>query len=303
MSVGVGVEGGADVRGHTVDGRGRPDTALSLLARNPRARLGAVIVLVFVLTGLFAPWLSPYEPAEMQLDVPLDAPSTRHWFGTDELGRDTLSRTLYGARISLLVGVVAVTLAVGVGAGLGMLAGFFGGWLDEALMRTTDVVLAFPPVLLAVFLAGVNQPGVTSVIVPIAVVYTPVFIRLARGEVLLAREHEFVSAARALGAGPGRVLARHLLPNTIAPIVVQATLAVAMSILTESTLSFLGLGPQPPTATWGGLLSEGRAYMTSAPWLTIFPGLAILLAVSGINSLGEALRDTLDPRLRHVLQG
>ncbi len=292
----------ADLGSDTAEGRAPTAILFVLLARNTRARIGAAIVLLFVAVGGFAPWLSPYDPTQMLLDVPLDPPSERHWFGTDQLGRDVLSRTIYGARISLLVGVVAVALAVGVGATLGMLAGFFGGWLDEILTRATDVVLAFPPVLLAIFLAGASEPGVTNVIVPIAVVYTPVFVRLARGEILLAREYEFVTAARALGAGSVRLLALHLLPNALAPIVVQATLAVAMSILTESTLSFLGLGPQPPTATWGGLLSEGRSYMTSAPWLTIFPGLAILVAVAGINSLGDAFRDTMDPKLRNVLQ-
>lgn len=302
MSVGAGVAVDAQVADGVGERRRAAPSLLAVLARNPRARLGSVIVLLFVTVGLLAPWVSPYDPAAMHLDAPLDPPSARYWLGTDELGRDVMSRTIHGARISLLVGVVAVSLAVGVGGSLGMLAGFFGGWLDEALMRLTDIVLAFPPVLLAIFLAGVSEPSVGNVIVPIAVVYAPVFVRLARGEVLLAREQEYVSAARALGAGSGRLLARHLLPNISAPIMVQATLAVAMSILTESTLSFLGLGPQPPTATWGGLLSEGRSYMTSAPWLTVFPGLAILTAISGINGLGDALRDTLDPRLRHVLQ-
>lgn len=302
MSVKVGARSDVHFNGEAAESRHPATELLVLLARNTRARFGAAVILVFVLVASFAPWLSPYDPAEMHLDVPLLPPSAFHWFGTDELGRDVLSRVIYGARISLLVGIVAVWIAVGTGTTLGMLAGFFGGWLDEALSRATDIVLAFPPVLLAIFLAGIREPSIMNVIVPIAVVYTPVFLRLARGEVLRVREQEFVSAARALGAGSGRLLVYHLLPNTIAPIMVQATLAVAMSILIESTLSFLGLGPQPPTATWGGLLSDGRAYMTSAPWLTIFPGLAIVLAVSGINMLGDALRDTLDPKLRSVVR-
>ena len=301
MSVELGVGSDERFSDESAEGRRPWIQLLLLLAGNPRARLGAAAVLVFIVVGVFAPWLSPYDPTEMHLEVTLEAPSALHWFGTDELGRDVLSRTIYGARISLFVGIVAVSIALGVGAPLGMMAGFFGAWLDEVLVRVTDIVLAFPPVLLAIFLAGISEPSVMNVIVPITVVYIPVFVRLARGEVLVARELEFVTAARAMGAGSVRLLAYHIMPNTMAPIMVQATLAVAISILTESTLSFLGLGPQPPTATWGGLLSDGRAYMTSAPWLTIFPGLAIVLAVTGINLLGDALRDTLDPKLRGMM--
>ena len=259
-------------------------------------RLGAAIVLLAVVAALVGPWMTPYDPASQQLSLRLERPSLHHPFGLDELGRDILSRVLAGARISLLVGLTVVGISSVVGVLLGSIAGYFGGWTDDLISRGIDVLLAFPGILLAIALVAVLGPSLTNVVLALSVIGWVGYARLVRGQVLRAREFEFVQAARALGASTGRILLRHVIPMTLSAVMVQVTLGMAGAILAEAALSFLGLGVQPPTPSWGTMLNGGRLHLLDAPHLTIFPGAAIALLVLGFNFLGDGLRDALDPK-------
>jgi len=259
-------------------------------------RIGAAIVLLTVVAALVAPWAAPYDPAGQELALRLERPSLAHPFGLDELGRDIFSRVLAGARISLFVGLTVVGISSVVGILLGSIAGYFGGWLDDVISRTIDVLLAFPGILLAIALVAVLGPSLGNVVMALAVIGWVGYARLVRGQVLKARELEFVQAARALGAGTPRILFRHVVPTTMPAVMVQATLGMAGSILAEASLSFLGLGVQPPTPSWGTMLNGGRLHLLDAPHLTIFPGAAIAALVLGFNFLGDGLRDLLDPK-------
>ena len=258
-------------------------------------KVGAAIVLTAVLAALFGPALAPFDPADQQLPLRLEGPTGLHWFGLDELGRDILARVLSGARISLLVGLVVVSVSATVGIALGSIAGYFGGRIDEAISRVIDILLAFPGLLLAIALVAVLGPSLTNVVLALSLIGWVGYARLVRGQVLRARELEFVQAARALGASTARILTRHVIPTTLPAVTVQATLGMGGAILAEASLSFLGLGVQPPTPSWGTMLSYGRAHLLDAPHLTIFPGLAIAILVLGFNFLGDGLRDALDP--------
>ena len=278
---------------------------LRRLATRRTALLGLAVVVLVLLTALAAPLLSPFDPIEQDLgDLRLKAPGFRdatghvHPLGTDHLGRDLLARVIYGARPALLVGFAAVVISGVIGMAAGLVSGYFGGRVDDVLMRLADIQLAFPFILLAIAVIGVLGPSLTTIIVVIGVSSWVVYARIVRSAVLSLREREFVQAALALGSGDGRVLVRHILPNALTPWLVVATLDMARVIVIESALSFLGLGVQPPTPTWGGMLADGRVYITTAWWLATFPGLAILVTVLGINLFGDGLRDTLDPRLK-----
>ncbi len=274
------------------------------LARRRTALFGLVVVALVVATALAAPWLSPFDPIAQdighRLKPPgwLDAAGRLHPLGTDHLGRDLLARVIFGAQPALLVGFAAVMISGVLGMVTGLLGGYFGGRVDDVLMRLADVQLAFPFILLAIAVIGVLGPSLPTIIVVIGVSSWVVYARVVRAAVLVLREREFVQAAQALGGGDGRILVRHILPNAFAPWLVVATLDMARVIVLESALSFLGLGVQPPTPTWGGMLADGRVYLTTAWWLATFPGLAILVTVLGINLFGDGLRDTLDPRLK-----
>lgn len=259
-------------------------------------KTGAAIVAATVLAAIAGPWFWPFDPASQQLALRLAAPSGAHLFGLDELGRDILARVLAGARISFIVGLTVVTVSASVGTLLGALAGYFGGLLDDVISRVVDVLLAFPGLLLAIALVAVLGPSLANVLFALTIIGWVGYARLVRGQVLRARELEYVQAARALGGGTPRILWRHVIPTALPAIVVQATLGMAGAIIGEASLSFLGLGVQPPTPSWGTMLNGGRAHILDAPHLTIFPGLAIALLVLGFNFLGDGLRDRLDPR-------
>lgn len=260
--------------------------------------LGGGIVCVMSLAAILAPWLAPYDPTALNVDAMLQAPGPHHLLGTDALGRDILSRMLYGARVSLWVGFVAVGISVAIGLVLGLLAGYFGGLVDELIMRGVDVMLCFPSFFLILAVIAFLEPSLMNIMVVIGLTSWMGVARLVRAETLTLRERDFVAAAKLAGAGPVRILTVHVLPNAIAPVLVSATLGVAGAILTESALSFLGLGVQPPTPSWGNILMEGKDVLEIAPWLSMFPGLAILFTVLGYNLLGESLRDIFDPRLK-----
>lgn len=268
--------------------------------RSPLTVAGLSLIAFLALIALLAPLLAPSDPLKQVLSTRLDPPSADHWLGTDQLGRDVLSRMIYGARISLLIGIVVVGLAASVGTFVGLVAGYFGGWLDEALMRLTDVFFAFPALILAMAISGALGPSLTNAMIAIAVVSWPVYARLVRAQVLSLREREFVEAARGLGASANRIVWGHILPNTLAPLLVQASFDMGGAILSAAGLSFIGFGTQPPTAEWGVMISEGRNYIATHSWLSLFPGLAILLTVAAFNLIGDGLRDALDPRLRGI---
>jgi peptide/nickel transport system permease protein len=259
-------------------------------------RVGAAIVAIAVLAALIGPILAPFDSAAQELPLRLTGPSLQHWFGLDELGRDILSRVLAGARISLLVGIVVVSISSTVGILVGAIAGYFGGRLDEVLSRIIDVLLAFPGLLLAIAMVAVLGPSLVNVVFALSLIGWVGYARLVRGQVLRARELEFVQAARALGASTPRVLIRHVIPTALPAVSVQATLGMGGAILAEASLSFLGLGVQPPTPSWGTMLNYGRIHLLDAPHLTVFPGLAIAVLVLGFNFLGDGLRDALDPK-------
>jgi len=268
------------------------------LKRNRAAIAGGVIVLLFVATALLAPWLSPYPPNDGDLTKRLKAPDREHLLGTDPLGRDVLSRVIYGARISLQIQIVAVIIALFVGTILGMVGGYYGGIFDNLIMRFMDILLAFPGIFLAIAIIAVLGPGLTNLMLAAGIYSIPQSARIVRGSVLSLKEKEFVEAAKAVGDKDFNILFRYLLPNSMAPIIVQTTLRMATVLLTASGLSFLGLGVQPPTPEWGAMLSNARAYLITAPHVATIPGLAIMLVVMGFNLFGDGLRDSLDPRLR-----
>jgi peptide/nickel transport system permease protein len=262
------------------------------LSRLP-VRFGTGVCLALVAAALLAPWLAPADPTALDLAGRLSPPGAGHLLGRDALGRDILSRIIYGSRVSLYVGVVTVAVSVVIGTAVGAVAGYRGGWADELTMRVVDVFLAFPGILLAIALTAVLGPSLNNVILALCIMGWVGYARIVRGQVLLARELSYVEAARAVGCSAPRVLARHILPNVFAPVLVEATFGMAGAIVAEAGLSFLGLGTQPPTPSWGAMLAEGRQYILLAPHLTIWPGIAILLTVLGINLLGDGLRDTL----------
>jgi peptide/nickel transport system permease protein len=264
---------------------------------HPTGMTGAIIIGFLVVFAVFGQALAPYEPNTMSFGEEFASPSPSHWFGTDDFGRDILSRVLYGARISLLVGAIAVSLATVVGSSLGMIAGYGPRWLDEIIMRTMDVLFAFPTILLAIAIMAMLGKGVQNAMIAIGIVYVPIFARIARGEVIATKNEDFVEVARALGAGHPLILIQHILPNILAPIIVEISLSLSFAILAEAALSFFGLGTQPPDPSWGRMLSEGRDFFRQSIWLGIFPGLAIMLTVMGFNFLGDGLRDVLDPKL------
>ena len=276
---------------------------LRRLARRRTALFGLGVVSIVLLAAAFAPWLTPFDPLEQDINQRLKEPGWQtaegrvHALGTDHLGRDILARVIFGSRIALVGGLSAVLISGVLGMAIGLVSGYFGGKVDDFFMRLADVQLAFPFILLAIAVIGVLGPSLRNIIIVIGVSSWVVYARVVRGEVLSIREREFVQAAIALGSGDGRVLVRHVLPNAFTPWLVVATLDMARVIVIESALSFLGLGVQPPTPTWGGMLADGRVYLSTAWWLATFPGLAILVTVLGINLLGDGLRDTLDPRL------
>ena len=260
-------------------------------------RVGLVIVLIAIAAALVGPVLTPYDPAGQELSRRLEGPSLTHPFGLDELGRDILARILAGARISLLVGLAVVSVSSAIGMLLGSIAGYFGGRVDDVISRLIDVLMAFPGILLAIALVAVLGPSLTNVVLALSVIGWVGYARLVRGQALRAREYDFVHAARALGAGSSRIIFRHVLPTAFPSVVVQATLGMAGAIIAEAALSFLGLGVQPPTPSWGTMLDAGRSHLFDAPHLTIFPGLAIALLVLGFNFVGDGLRDRVDPKL------
>jgi ABC-type dipeptide/oligopeptide/nickel transport system permease subunit len=264
--------------------------------RSASLTVGGLIVLLMCLLALFASQLSPANPIEMNLSNVLKPPSLLNPLGTDDLGRDVLSRTLHGARISLLVGVFAVGFALVIGTGLGLASGFWGGKIDEVIMRLLDAMLAIPALLLAVGIAAALGPKLENVVIAVGLVYIPAFARLVRAQVLALREEDFVTAAIITGAHGLRILRRHLLPNVTTPVIVLASLRVSSAILAEASLSFLGLGAQPPTPTWGSMVNTGQRYMEIAPWVVLGPGAAMLLCILGLSMLGEGIREILDPR-------
>ncbi len=265
--------------------------------RNRLALAGAGVVGLLFLLSFLAPFITPCDPAHLDAWHVLLPPSTQHWFGTDELGRDVFTRVIYGSRVSLKVGFVAVGIAVLIGTAVGLVSGFYGGWFDSLLMRLVDIMLCFPTFFLILAVIAMLEPSIWYIMIIIGLTGWMGVARLVRAEVLTLREREFVQAARCLGASDLRIIVRHILPNALSPVLVTATLGVAGAILTESALSFLGIGVQPPTPSWGNILTAGKEYIEFAWWLSLFPGLAILVTVLAYNLLGEGLRDALDPRL------
>ncbi|MFD6663927.1 ABC transporter permease [Micromonospora chalcea] len=278
----------------TTESTGR--RVLDALRRDPLAVGGTIVLVLLVVVGVAGPWLAPAGVNDVDVDQMLRPPSGAHRFGTDELGRDVLSRVLVAARVSLQVGAVSVGIALVAGVTLGLFAGYYRGWLDSVLMRCMDVLFAFPVLLLAVAIVAVLGPGLLTAMVAIGVVYTPIFARITRAGVLSVREQVFVRAAVSIGASDLRIMRRHVLPNIAAPLIVQTSLSLAFAILSEAALSFLGLGIQPPAPAWGRMLFDGRGFVTDAWWLGVFPGAAIFLTVLAFNLVGDALRDVLDPR-------
>jgi peptide/nickel transport system permease protein len=259
---------------------------------------GGAIVLLLGALAAFGQALAPYDPLAMDFTARFAPPSLAHPFGTDDFGRDLFSRVLYGARVSVQVAFIAVGISASAGVTLGVTAGYLGGWVDEVIMRVMDVIFAFPAVLLAITVMAILGRGVENAMIAIAIVYAPIFARVTRGAVISVRDREFVTAARALGQTHTRIMWAHVLPNALGPIIVQTSLSLAFAILAEAALSFFGLGTQPPDPSWGRMLAEGRGFLGQAPWMGIFPGLAIMVSVLGFNLLGDGLRDVLDPRWR-----
>lgn len=272
--------------------------AVKNLVRHPQGLMGGSIILLVVLSSIFAPWISPYDPNIINVPNRFHPPSGEHFFGTDHLGRDVFSRVIFGSRASVLAGFVATGIAVIFGTFFGLLAGYMQGWVDSIIMRVTDALLAFPSLVLMIAFAAVFGAGLGWAMVAIGIASIPGFVRLVRGQVLSVAGREYVEASRSLGATHVRITGRHILPNIVAPIVVWSSLTVGGAILAESGLSFLGLGTQPPTASWGSMVNQGNQYLRLAPWIAIFPGAAIFFTVIGANLFGDALRDIGDPRMR-----
>jgi peptide/nickel transport system permease protein len=273
------------------------------LRRNPGALVGFGLVSTFILLAAFAPLIAPHGPLDQDLTLVTNGccpgPSAHHWLGVDQLGRDELSRLIYGARFSLLIGVVAVSVGLSIGIVLGATAGYFGGWIDSVVMRLMDILLAIPGLLLAIGIVAALKPGLFQIMIAVGVANVPIFARLLRGSILAQRESDFVLSARAVGVKPRAILASHVLPNSLSPVIVQGTLALATAIIDVAGLGFLGLGPQDPsTPEWGTMLTDIDRYLQSAPWLAVAPGIAIVLSVLGFNLIGDGLREALDPKLR-----
>jgi peptide/nickel transport system permease protein len=278
--------------------RSQLGAVLKQLLRSKFAVLGGSVAILIGLAALFAPLVAPYNPTQQDILSLLQGPSRDHWLGTDELGRDTFSRIVYGSRVSLMVGVIAVSISLVVGSALGLLAGYGRGMIDTVIMQLMDGLLAFPTLVLALAITAMLGPSLNNAMIAIGVTGVPTFARLVRGQVLALRDLDYVQAARALGASHPQIVIRHILPNTLAPIIVQTSITIPAAILAEAGLSFLGLGIQPPTPSWGAMLNTARGYIQMSPWLALAPGGAIFISVLAFNFLGDALRDTLDPRLR-----
>jgi len=270
--------------------------ALRRLVRRRGAMVGLVVVVAFILIALLAPYLSPYDPLATSWSAIRKPPGAAYLFGTDDLGRDVFSRVIWGARASLLAGLVSVCISLVLGVPIGLAAGYLGGWVDALISRVTDAMLACPFLILAIALAAFLGPSLTNAMIAIGISATPVFIRLTRAQVLAVKVEDYVEAARALGNPHLRIAWRHVLPNVVAPLIVQATLAIAAAIIAEASLSFLGLGQQPPAPSWGSMLNTAKDYLDQAPWMAIWPGVSIFLAVLSFNLLGDGIRDALDPR-------
>ncbi|WGR91168.1 MULTISPECIES: ABC transporter permease [unclassified Bradyrhizobium] len=268
------------------------------LVRRKGAVLGLAVIAIFILLAVFAPLIVPYDPIATSWSLVRKAPSAQHWFGTDELGRDVLARVVFGARASLLAGVISVGIALVIGVPLGLVAGYRGGFIDALISRITDAMLACPFLILAIALAAFLGPSLGNAMIAIGVSATPIFIRLTRGQVMSVKVEDYVEAARAMGNPRWRIALVHILPNILAALLVQATLSIAAAIIAEAALSFLGLGQQPPAPSWGSMLNAAQRFLTSAPWMAIWPGLAIFLVVLSFNLVGDGLRDALDPKAR-----
>jgi peptide/nickel transport system permease protein len=267
------------------------------LWKDPMGRVGIVGILLVVLMAIFAPCVSRFPPDKMA-SLPKAPPSGMYWFGTDNYGRDIFSRILYGSRVSLQVGIIAVGIAASIGYVLGLVAGYFEGWIDRVIMCIMDILFAFPSILLAIFISAVLGRGLVNTMIAIGIVNIPVFARTVRASVISAKGLEYIANAKSVGIKTGAILLRHISPNVVAPFTVQATLALSSAILTEASMSFLGLGIQPPDPSWGSMLSESRAYMEQAPWMAVFPALFIIVTILLFNILGDSLRDVLDPKLK-----
>ncbi len=272
---------------------------IRLFMRNRTAVVGLIIVLLFILLALIAPWITRFEYTAQVLADRLQPPSAKHWFGTDDLGRDIFTRTIYGARISLWVGFLSVIGSIVVGTLLGLVAGFYGKWMDMIISRVFDILLAFPGILLAIAIVAILGPSLQNALYAIAIVNIPTYGRLVRARVLSLRQEEFITAARAIGVRDTRLIFRHILPNSLTPLIVQGTLGIATAIIEAAGLGFLGLGAQPPEPEWGKMLSDSRQFIQTAPWTVIFPGVCILLTSLGFNLMGDGLRDTFDPKLKN----
>lgn len=266
------------------------------LVRRPATVIAAAVVLCFVGIALAAPYVAPYAPNAADFAAVRKPPSARHWLGTDEVGRDVLSRLIWGARASLMAGVIPVTIAVALSIPLGLLSGYAGGWIDGGLMRLNDAMLSIPFLIVAIGLAAFLGPSLKNAMIAIGIASLPTFVRLARGTVLALKTEEYVDAARALGCSRLRIAARHILPNMLAPMIIQSSIAIAAAIIAEASLSFLGLGQQPPAPSWGSMLYAAQRYLSQAPWMALYPGLTIFAIVMALNVLGDGLRDALDPR-------
>lgn len=264
--------------------------------KNKRAMVGLVMVTLFVIIAIFAPWIAPKDPYEQNLDVMLQSPSLQYFFGTDEFGRDIFSRVIYGSRISLMIGIVGVTIAIAIGVTLGTISGYAGGIVDTIIMRLMDILMAFPSFLLAMAIVSVLGPGMTNLMIAIGIFSIPTFARMSRGAVLDVKGQEYIEAAKALGGTSRHIIWKHVLPNTLSPIIVLSTLRIATAILTAAGLSFLGMGAKPPMPEWGAMLSTGRDYLRIAPHVSTIPGLAIMFMVLSFNMLGDGLRDALDTK-------
>jgi peptide/nickel transport system permease protein len=292
-------QGGADRRPAEVDMRETPlQRVWRKLRRRGSAMAGLVIIIALVVLAVLAPWIAPFDPAKQSWTALRKAPSLVHVFGTDESGRDLFSRVIWGGRASLLAGLVSISIALVLGVPIGLLAAYRGGFIDTLISRLTDAMLAIPFLVLAIALAAFLGPSLSNAMIAIGVTATPIFVRLTRGQVLSVKAEDYVEAARAVGNPAYRIAFRHILPNILPALLVQATLSIAAAIIAEASLSFLGLGQQPPAPSWGSMLNTAQRFLTQAPWMAIYPGLAIFLAVLSFNLLGDGLRDALDPRER-----
>jgi peptide/nickel transport system permease protein len=272
------------------------ERALRRLLRRRGAMVGLAVVIFFVALAIFASWIAPYDPLATSWSAVRKAPTAAHWFGTDEIGRDVLSRVIWGARASLLAGLVSVGISLAIGVPVGLLAGYVGGWVDMLISRITDAMLACPFLVLAIALAAFLGPSLTNAMIAIGIAATPAFVRLSRAQVLAVKVEDYIEAARAVGNSNLRIALRHVFPNIVAPVIVQATLAIAAAVIAEASLSFLGLGQQPPAPSWGSMLNTAKNYVENAPWMAVWPGVSIFLLVLSFNLLGDGLRDALDPR-------